>query len=259
MSIYQEEQQELISPSDETTLSTRPIAASAGGSHTASEVVPGSFRDKRSKNQNNGIREPPTQLEAQPRPLNPTLGESDYRPVITPNQQPSVEPISETTPLMSATSQLVSGENESINVNENRNVNGIRVMCGCSTKTRVIVSLLISFAALLLFTSVFGVVAKKSSSSAPAFPNDVVLVDRVSGVWYNQLTVSYEQETSAREVNEDEAQITVYYVERPEIREEIYAESSLPKNFSFPQVLIVNNSHQNYLLKHSRIQLNFSI
>ena len=153
-----------------------------------------------------------------------------------------------------ATSQLVSGENESINVNENRNgkflivpltvsiisnvfiiVNGIRVMCGCSTKTRVIVSLLISFAALVLFTSVFGAVAKKSSSSAPAFPNDVVLVDRVSGVWYNQLTVSYEQETSAREVNEDEAQITVYYVERPEIREEIYAESSLPKNFSFPQ------------------------
>ena len=173
---------------------------------------------------------------------------------------------------------MVSGENESINVNENRNgkflivpltvsiisnvfiiVNGIRVMCGCSTKTRVIVSLLISFAALVLFTSVFGAVAKKSSSSAPAFPNDVVLVDRVSGVWYNQLTVSYEQETSAREVNEDEAQITVYYVERPEIREEIYAESSLPKNFSFPQVLIVNNSHQNYLLKHSRIQFNFSI
>ena len=102
--------------------------------------------------------------------------------------------------------------------------------------------------------------AKSSSSSVPVYPDDVVFVIAVPGFWYNLLTAGYTQQTSHRvEDGDAETQLVIYYLEHTGILEETYAQSSSPKVFSYPQVLEINSSHQNYLLEGSHIEFNFSV
>ena len=126
----------------------------------------------------------------------------------------------------------------------------------CCIKFKHIIAIFLS--ALIVFFALSAIVAMSSHLSLLAYPHDMIYVDAVSGFWYNQITISYEQKAPDR-VEDDEAQLKIYYTEHPRIMADVYAESSPPKDFLYPQVVIVNGSHQNYLLKGSYIEFNFSV
>ena len=111
----------------------------------------------------------------------------------------------------------------------------------------------------MIIPTLWATTAISTSSSAIAYGDDVVLVDPVPGYWYNQISLSYNVLSDAETAN---LNFEAYYTEHPSsaIENETYNYiSHILHNFSNPQIIIVNDSDQNYLLEGSKIEFNFSV
>ena len=223
----------------------------------------------------------PSPVLPQPLPPTPsilTLGDREHEAINTPSQETTTVAETETDPLLNRRSrageELVVHNQPTLNrpmapskfclftfnhvQNKMKLLPNLAVYQGkakCTINRGILALFLII---MIAFFGLSGIVAINSHLSQLVYPNDVVYIDAVSGFWYNQITISYEQKVLDR-VKDDEAQLKIYFTEHPQIMEDVYAESSPPKDFSYPQVVIVNGSHQNYLLKGSDIEFNFSV
>ena len=100
----------------------------------------------------------------------------------------------------------------------------------------------------------WAIIKVDSSSSVLVYPGDVVKVVSISGYWYDHVIL-----TSAVPHEDSRLAYRTYYTETSPTEQTQTSESSPSKNFSFPQIIPVENSHHNYLLTGSEIDFNFVV
>ena len=95
----------------------------------------------------------------------------------------------------------------------------------------------------------------------PIFPGDVIYVDKVEGFWYNMISLTFSPppDTITRRETLGPEQFQLYYNEHSPTQQLVTEGNSSEKNYFFPEVIPVNNSDQNYLLKHSQVEFNFTV
>ena len=121
-------------------------------------------------------------------------------------------------------------------------------LCGVITKTTIH-----SLMCVLLLLS-WGLIAyQPSPSTSFLYPGDVVLTSSVPGFFHKYVLL-----TSDGNFEPTYLYFQVYYTEKYETNSSTYNTTEL-KRFSCPQGLMVNNSHQNYLVKGSQLQFKFNI
>ena len=79
-----------------------------------------------------------------------------------------------------------------------------------------------------------------------------------NGFWYNRISISYE---TLADSGIEIVKLKVYYVEQVTVAEEVLTgPSSISlKNYSQPEVIPIDDSDQNYLLKNSQVEFNFTV
>lgn len=135
-------------------------------------------------------------------------------------------------------------------------------MCvkGCSRrKCYVLLSALglsaYAFTLMIVAPSFWGLTALSSCTSTTIYYNDVVYVTSISGTWYKEAIFSGDQDQDQSST----VIFLIYYEKDPLITQHKSNQNFTTKNFSFPQVLLIENHKQNYLLKGSKITFTFLV